>query len=97
MIERPTFSREVRKEVTIALNTYTTQSDPGANQRLVAAMERVCAEAHAMHLSVHDLGRALVVLYADLPGVDDGRRRDIFRNFTRSCVDALTRANASDA
>lgn len=92
MIHRPTFSRDVRKEVTIALNAYTNRSDLAAKSQLTAAIDRVCAEALAMHLTVHDLGRGLAALYAELPGVDDGRRRDIFHYFSRSCIEAMERA-----
>lgn len=89
MIERPAFSREIRKELSIALNSYMASPTPAAEDRLTAAVDRLCREASALRLTEHDLARGLAILYLELPGVDDGPRRSVYRSFSQACVKAI--------
>lgn len=86
MTERPLFSRDLRRDVAMTLSSYMTNPTPNAEDRVSATIDRVCAEARAMHLTVHDLARGLAQLYAELPGVDDAPRRAFYRYFALSCV-----------
>lgn len=96
MIERPRFSRDIRREVGLALISYMNNPTPAAEDRVSAAIGRVCAEARAQDLAAHDLVRGLTQLYVELPGVDDEPRRVYYRYFVQSCVKAL-QINASTA
>lgn len=96
MIERPRFSRDIRREVGLALISYMNNPTPAAEDRVSATIGRVCAEARAQDLTAHDLVRGLTQLYVELPGVDDEPRRVYYRYFVQSCVKALQR-NPADA
>jgi hypothetical protein len=86
------FSFDLRLEISRALSAYLAT---GERQRLHAATQRVCTEAHALRLSPDQVVVALRELFERTPIAGDGepeRRHAAWEEFTQSCISAYFNA-----
>jgi hypothetical protein len=88
----------LRLEISRALSSYLLHGEAGRD-RLHKATQRVCTEAHALHLSPDEVVAVLKRLFERTPLEGDGDpalRRAAWEEFTQSCISAYFNAGESD-